>query len=841
MSTSIQNSNWDPTSPQSWASALGLVYVPMFGNERASNLDGIHSVLLDGYRGSFALSSCNDEVVFNQQPLEWSWSSNMRHTVFVTGKRVVLKRWDSPDYTPSKPLPSSPAGAFQLLTEMEIARTNRLPDVISRMLKAFRAIRLALTECTTNTTDAVRVFNAFLLGSEQARLGRIDIDAWKHCTTIGQTLSMVSSQQSYGFTREIERASVGSLLDFFISPDPATKYVLEPDLLIRHAAGQLYQEAHFEIEREAIKQLSLPGLAGDEIYKGVAKRDARFTPPSLARTIVQQAFEAHITSGSSHQPLRILDPACGSGIFLQEAMRELLSRKYRGRVILQGFDTSEVSCVITRFCLEQVAHDARVAGVEVEIVVEQRNALSIEWGKQDFILMNPPFMNLQRMDVSERNIVKSILGPLASGHTDLAMAFLWRASQSLNTGGVLGSILPSSLLNSSGASKLREALLKEMRLTLIGHFKGYNYFPGAMVEPGFVVLKQITTSLSNQMITMLTAQEGAEDRALRLLRRGEEELSATQGVEILHESESNFNMTQWLPRSRAEVELLRRLTEANTPRVNDLFNVHLGASTGKNQVFVLSQQQYDDLPKAEHAYFRPLAGTKTINAGRIVSGQYIFFPYNDTGLILTSEVKLQSAVQQYYTKYLHPLKTELQTRTRINTGEWWRLTLERSWQRISLPKIVTKYFGNSGSFAYDATGEYIVGQGFGWLWRAAQVDEHSDEEYSEDSITQDTLTDAFYDSNLPHAYLALLNSPVFERLLAMTCPSMNGGQFNLSIRFVNTIHLPDLSDSNIMPSEVVEQLALLGRDIAQGRPVSRQTLSATSARAYGIPLPEWTF
>ena len=148
--------------------------------------------------------------------------------------------------------------------------------------------------------------------------------------------------------------------------------------------------------------------------------------------------------------------------FLAEAVRELLSRDYRGRVVLQGFDTSEVSCVITKFCLQQVAQDAKSAGIDVEINVEQRDALNTEWGNSDFILMNPPFMNLQRMEVSEREAVKTILGPLASGHTDLAMAFLWRASQSLKAGGVLGSILPSPLLSSNNASKLREALLKEM-------------------------------------------------------------------------------------------------------------------------------------------------------------------------------------------------------------------------------------------------------------------------------------------------------------------------------------------------------------------------------------------
>lgn len=289
-----------------------------------------------------------------------------------------------------------------------------------------------------------------------------------------------------------------------------------------------------------------------------------------------------------------------------------------------------------------------------------------------------------------------------------------------------------------------------MSLTLVGHFKGYSYFPGAMVEPSFVVLKanKNTNLRYDWAIKLLTAQEGAEDRALRLLRRGEEELPSTYGVEILHENRSNFNTSLWLPKSRTQVELLRKLSEANLSQVRDLFEVHQGVRTGNNEVFVLSQQQLAALPTGEHIYFRPLAGTKTISAGRVIPGQYIFYPYNNDGLALTSEEELKDVASQYYKAYLLPFKDTLAARSRINSTQWWRLTWERSWQWRRSPKLVTKYFGEAGSFAYDENGEYVIGQGFGWLWRTPQISNDAEgseenEESEDDGIDYNDLAGGF--------------------------------------------------------------------------------------------------
>src|SRR5205823_3888515 len=93
-----------------------------------------------------------------------------------------------------------------------------------------------------------------------------------------------------------------------------------------------------------------------------------------------------------------------------------------------------------------------------------------------------------------------------------------------------------------------------------------------------------------------------------------------------------------------------------------------------------------------------------------------------------------------------------------------------TWLAAHEPRIVSQAFGKRGNFALDETGEFAVVGGDGWCWRG-------------EAVRTDVLL----------AYLALLNSRVFERLLSVYCPRIKGTQFELAGRFVHNVPLPDLT------------------------------------------------
>ena len=88
---------------------------------------------------------------------------------------------------------------------------------------------------------------------------------------------------------------------------------------------------------------------------------------------------------------------------------------------------------------------------------------------------------------------------------------------------------------------------------------------------------------------------------------------------------------------------------------------------------------------------------------------------------------------------------------------------------------MSKYFGKPGGFAMDLDARYIIVQGYAWLpkWTTTS---------SEHLPMEDALA----------AYMAIMNSTPFGRLLEVFSPHVAGGQFNLSPRYVNHMPIPDL-------------------------------------------------
>src|SRR5262249_2040077 len=156
------------------------------------------------------------------------------------------------------------------------------------------------------------------------------------------------------------------------------------------------------------------------------------------------------------------------------------------------------------------------------------------------------------------------------------------------------------------------------------------------------------------------------------------------------------------PRAHAEQQLIDVLGVRRTPHVGDLFDVKQGARTGANEVFVLTRTELHELPRAEHRFFRPAADNSTIRNRQLLALESDFSAYDISGLILNTEEQLAAEVPQYYATRLKPAESKLAQRSIEPRTVWWKLIREREWQRVAAPKLVSTYFGDRGSFAYDA-------------------------------------------------------------------------------------------------------------------------------------------
>lgn len=799
--------DWDPRHPEAWAQLFSLVAVPMFSPQAAPHPKGVHSLMLDGSKGSFVLSTAGPKyVVRGPDPVRWAWSSNVSHAVAISGadgRYAIVRRWDSPGVAEEWPIlrSSEARSLFRSLEQSPSPPSAR--SVIARGLKTFRAIRIAIEKEGGSALDVVLAFNTVLAWVAQ----RSDTDGDTEIE-LADAIRAVHDTERVSFTPQhvspiLLDYPLGDLARLLRKGDSnSQEYLLDADLLIRHASGALYQEAHKQllvpVDRDP-QTVLFPKemlLVGREQPRALAPRFVHHTPPSLARALVEVALHFLEVDES----IDVLDPACGSGVFLIEAVRETSIQTGIPRTAsLRGFDQSDLAVAMADFCVR----NANPESGGHTVTIHSQNSLATDWGVPHIIAMNPPFMAWEDLSHIERDLVQLVLGPLHRGRPDLAFPFIVRALQSLKPGGAMAALVPSSFLDGRSAAAIRAHILRsgEFQVRLIGHFHDFNYFD-ATVEPSFIV---VSRSAREAPIQIVTAKSGFVDSAIRALRRGKPISRA--GYELYTITKDKLSPYRWTPQTQRDLRFVEALTTNTFNTVADFFVPRLGIRAGNKSVFIVAE---NELPRIcptikERQFFRPIADT--IQGGQIQPSGYIFYPYDTDGtLLLSTEQELKDAVPRFYDDRLRSAENTLKNR-QGHYRKWWELTRPvATWLAARTPRIVSQAFGHAGNFAFDSKGEYAVVQGVGWCWKHGHPDEP-------------TML----------AYLAILNSVVFDELLPSFCPRVRGGQYNLTQHFIERVPLPRLRDH-----DDVGVLSQIGRAISDGHIYDANVLRNLVLHAYGV-------
>lgn len=814
---------------------LGFVSRPLFGTFAEAG-EGRSVLFLDGAAASFVMTVRERPALFDDETFHnWAWSVDVPHHLEVvspsgTSGIVLIRRWDSPGTLRRFVLPSVLRHGADFLDVLETAGRPRALRVLQHGLRLFRMVRESIGSSAAGDERPIRAFHCLL----RAAAASVDPEIktqWLRAETVGETAQLL--REDIPPDLGLVRLPVG-IQEEFLGPEPTTGRSLDAGLLMRHAAGALYQEAHLELF-----SAQLPLLVGPELLpRGRSTRkDVVYTPPGLARLLAEFAWAA-LKENATRETLTALDPACGSGIFLSELYRILADEAPVEAPIplrLVGMDVSSAAALMARLVLDDVKRDLPLASFkDVSLEIEAANALERRWPSCDLVLMNPPFVAWDELEPDLQQSLVEACGMGQGGRPDLSMAFVSLAMKALRPGGILATVLPSSLLETRSGLPWREDLLRQATPLLVARLRGGDIFPGIMLEPSILILRK-GGFREDDATVMGYSEPGSGEAFLRALRRRQPLGEKNKRYEIYTAPAGEFKAASWLPKSQRLQSLVQVLTDKC--RIGDLFDVKQGIRTGANEVFVLTAEQFRQLPARERPFFRALAGSKTIRRGCIEGSQYVFYPYGESGPKLRSEEELQQKLKVYYEHYLKPNRSRLQGRPWLPSA-WWELDRPRPWQFNSRPKLVSAYFGLPGKFAFDETGEFVVGQGFAWLLNPALAGAKPPSSVPamvSDDIDLDDLT-----RQVGPSYLAVFNSRCFEVLLSHFAPRVLGGQFDLSPRFVNQVPIPNLISESTVTSDVLLSLRHAGERIQQNQEIDRSGgVERWVAEAYGLPLEKW--
>lgn len=249
----------------------------------------------------------------------------------------------------------------------------------------------------------------------------------------------------------------------------------------------------------------------EQLLEESQRRTAAYYTP---RHVVDLVLDEVLPWGGTSTDIQVLDPSCGSGIFLAEAFRRLVYRHVdvqgNGNRFddlsdlltssIHGVDLSAPAIGVTAFglylsLLERVDpptawRDGRLPTlVGTNLIVSDffdEHALS---GQQfDVVVGNPPWQS--RLTESALQYVTS--SDIEIADQQIALAFLWRVQDQLDDDGVLGLVLPAKALlhnRSSAAIRARRTIFSQLNIeTIIDLSPVRRETFGSASNPGAVVV-----------------------------------------------------------------------------------------------------------------------------------------------------------------------------------------------------------------------------------------------------------------------------------------------------------------------------------------------------------------
>lgn len=291
---------------------------------------------------------------------------------------------------------------------------------------------------------------------------------------------------------------------------------------------------------------------------------------------------------------RVLEPSCGNGSFLRAAVARYEQLGARSTAIASRMTGIEIIAAEADRAREALRERLGARG---DKVVETCDFFS--WWQVnaeptfDAVIGNPPFIRYQSFPEPHRSLAMALMaekGLSPNRLTNIWVPFVVAAVAALRTGGRLGLVLPAELLQVSYAAQLRSFLTDRFeRIDIVACNE--LFFERAEQEVVLLLADGLLQEASETNPCRVTM---TETRTVREItgRNPDAVLAEAQPKTIRHDSE------KWLKYflTEREIAFMRELRASGcTAMLSKHASVDVGVVTGKNEFFVLTSDQVEQL------------------------------------------------------------------------------------------------------------------------------------------------------------------------------------------------------------------------------------------------------
>jgi predicted RNA methylase len=192
--------------------------------------------------------------------------------------------------------------------------------------------------------------------------------------------------------------------------------------------------------------------------------------------IIEFINESMLSRWDNPAPPRVLDPCCGTGVFLYDMAKRIAKRwrmpiaeVYRNYIFGIDLDSDAV-----RICKNNLPG----------ATINSADSLKEDYSFCDLIVTNPPYVRIQNLSTAQTRQIREAF-EFCTGDTDLYIAFFEKFAK---CGKPVGMICPNSWIRNKSSKNLREHLFKKQAVSHLVDFGHKQVFKGVQVYTSIVML-----------------------------------------------------------------------------------------------------------------------------------------------------------------------------------------------------------------------------------------------------------------------------------------------------------------------------------------------------------------
>ncbi|OPJ57178.1 Eco57I restriction-modification methylase domain-containing protein [Alkalithermobacter paradoxus] len=485
-----------------------------------------------------------------------------------------------------------------------------------------------------------------------------------------------------------------------------------------------------------------PGLLG-KLYEQLIDIDTKkslgsfYTPIFIVDYMLENTVdEVNILKSPF---VKVLDPSCGCGYFLDKAY-DLLMQKFKRNIVslnsmyynheytissngitqivkgkdywvtknihfhilkhcIYGADIDSFSTYITKFVLllkdiESFSYELNVINCDSLIRYENLSNLDKEkinfWSRKfDYIIGNPPYIGTKNLNKDYKKYLLNNYSDVFKDKSDLSYCFHQRALEKVKDTGKISFIVPRYFFEGPTGMNLRCYLKNNTDIKRIIDFFGIKIFKNLGISTS--ILTYTRKKLYDNKIEVFKVNNKDIFNNYSLVSK--------LSYNTFYINQNDLKDDRWILAHPSNFKILKKISDSSNLSLKDIAYSFQGIITGYDKAFVLSSEDIH-VNNIEDTVVKPWIKNSNIE-------KYIL-KKSDLKLIYADSIDDPNMFENSM-RYIHKYKNKLENRRECKLGsrKWYHLQWGREEGKFNKYKMVYPYKSKQNRFAIDPDGHYF--------------------------------------------------------------------------------------------------------------------------------------